>query len=409
MTDTDISTRSTGRERLDRLGLDLVDADNHYYEAPDAFTRHLPSELQTSFRWVTLDDGGKRRLVVNGRLQRGITNPTFDPISKPGALQEMFKHEGSFDYRKSGDDLEPLRVEYQDRDARLAAMDDQRVDKAWLFPTLAVAIEHLLYDDRALHTAALSAFNRWMDDDWGLNYRDRIYAIPCFTLHDVDWAVRELDWALERGARLVHLISGPVPGAAHGRSPADPAFDPFWARVDEAGVTVALHSCDSGYYKNYSTEWGEMGDPPTHLISRFQMVTCMYRPVQDMIAAMVLHGLFARFPRVRVVSVENGGFWAGFLLKNLGKVRHRSDFGRTHEDPVELFRRHVYIEPFAEESASELAELIGTDHVVFGSDWPHPEGTVEPAAFFDDLAELSDEDVRRIGRQNALDLMGEPR
>ena len=407
MTDTDVGERSPGRERIDRLGIDLVDADNHYYEATDAFTRHLPRELATAFRWVTLDNG-KRRLAVNGRLQRGITNPTFDPVAKPGALQEMFKNEGSFDYRKSGDDLEPLRAEYLDRDARLRVMDEQRVDKAWLFPTLAVAIEQLLFDDAALHTAALGALNRWMDEDWGFDYRGRIHAVPCLTLHDLDWAVRELDWALDRGTRLVHLISAPVPGGPHGRSPASPEFDPFWARVAEAGITVALHSCDAGYYRTQSVEWGEMPDPPTHLISRFQMVTGMYRPVQDTLAALVLHGLFERFPRVRVISVENGGFWVEFLLKNLAKVRHRQDFGQVHEDPVDLFRRHVYVEPFAEEDPRDLAALIGTDHVVFGSDWPHPEGTTTPAAFFDDLADLPDADLRRLARDNALALMAEP-
>lgn len=408
MTDAQLSQRTPGRERIDALGIDLIDADNHYYETGDAFTRHLPKEFRSRLRWVTLDSGG-RRLVIDGQMQRGITNPTFDPVSKPGALQEMFKNEGSFDYGRSGDDLEPMRREYQDRAARLASMDEQRVEQAWMFPTLAVSIEHLLFHDAALHTATLSAFNRWMDEDWGLNYQGRIHAIPCFTLQDPEWAVAELEWALSRGARIIHLMSASVPGQVHGRSPASPDFDPFWARVNEAGVTVALHSGDSGYYKNFSAEWGELADPPTHLITRFQMVTCMYRPVQDMIAAMILHGLFERFPRVRVISVENGGFWAGFLLKNLSKVRHRQDFGQVHEDPVELFHRHVYIEPYAEEDSAALAELIGLDHVVFGSDWPHPEGTVAPADFFDDLVGLPDEAIVKIARQNALDLMSPPR
>jgi hypothetical protein len=402
------ATSTTGRQRLDGMGLALVDADTHYYEAPDAFTRHLPPEFATAFRWVTLDNGA-RRLIVNGHLQRGIINPTFDPIAKPGALQAMFKDQGSFDYSHSGDDLEPLRAEYQDRDLRLATMDAQGVERTWVFPTLAVAIEQLLFEDTPLHCAALRALNRWMDEDWGLAHLGRIHAVPCFTLADVDWAVEELEWALAGGARLIHLISAPVPGRLHGRSPADPEFDPFWARVDEAGVTVALHSCDAGYYRNQSVDWSEMADPPTHLISRFQMVTCMYRPVQDTLAALVLHGLFERFPRVRVVSVENGGFWVDFLLKNLQKVRFRQDFGRQHEDPVDLFLRHVYVEPFDEEDLGHLVDVLGPDHVVFGSDWPHPEGTVDPAAFFDGRAGLSDDVLRRIARENALALMAEPR
>lgn len=400
--------RAVGLERIQSLGLGLVDADNHYYEAADAFTRHLPKEHANSFRWVTLDNGA-RRLLVNGYLQRGIINPTFDPIARPGALQEMFKNEGSFDYSRSGQDLEPLRVEYQDRDTRLAVMDRQGVERAWMFPTLAVAIEQLLFDDTPLHCAALRALNRWMDEDWGLDHRGRIHSVPCFTLADVDWAIEELEWALDRGARLIHLISAPVPGGRHGRSPASPEFDPFWARVNEAGVTLTLHSCDAGYYAQQSVHWSEMPVPPTHLISRFQMVTCMYRPVQDTIAALILHGLFERFPRIRVISVENGSFWVEFLLKNLSKVRHREDFGQKHADPVELFHRHVFVEPFDEEDLAHIIGVMGADRVVFGSDWPHPEGTVEPADFFDASDGVSDDELRLVARDNALALMAEPR
>lgn len=402
------TTRAVGRQRIESLGLGLVDADNHYYEAVDAFTRHLPKEHAHSFRWVTLDNGA-RRLLVNGHLQRGIINPTFDPISKPGALQEMFKNEGSFDYSRTGDELEPLRVEYQDRDARLAVMDRQGVEKAWMFPTLAVAIEQLLFDDTPVHCAALRALNRWMDEDWGLDHQGRIHSVPCLTLADLDWAIEELEWALDRGARLIHLISAPVPGGKHGRSPASPEFDPFWARVNEAGVTLALHSCDAGYYAQQSVHWSELAAPPTHLISRFQMVTCMYRPVQDTIAALILHGLFERFPRIRVISVENGSFWVEFLLKNLSKVRHREDFGRQHADPVELFHRHVYVEPFDEEDLAHIVGIMGAERVVFGSDWPHPEGTLEPADFFDASEGVSDDELRLIARDNALALMAEPR
>lgn len=405
---TTSDARLTGRERLERLGVELVDADNHYYEAPDAFTRYLPAEFASRLRWVTLDNGA-RRLVIDGHMQRGISNPTFDPVAKPGALQEMFKHEGSFDYGRSGDELEPLQGVYQNRDLRLTVMDEQRVEKIWLFPTLAVSIEHLMFHDAALHTAALTAFNRWLEEDWGLDYRGRIHAVPCLTLHDPVWAVAELEWALALGARVIHLVAGSVPGGGHGRSPASPDFDAFWSRVDEAGVTVALHAADSGYYKGFSADWGELAEPPTHLITRFQMVTCMYRPVQDMIAAMILHGLFERFPRIRVVSVENGAFWVEFLLASLARVRHRRDFGQRHADPVETFRRHIYVEPFAEENLAAVAGLLGEDHVVFGSDWPHPEGTAEPAEFFDDAQDVSDSALLRIARENALELMSAAR
>jgi predicted TIM-barrel fold metal-dependent hydrolase len=56
------------------------------------------------------------------------------------------------------------------------------------------------------------------------------------------------------------------------------------------------------------------------------------------------------------------------------------------ENPIDAIRRCVYISPFWEEDYLELAELLGEDHVLFGSDYPHPEGLADPVAYAEDLA-----------------------
>ena len=66
------------------------DADNHYYEATDAFTRHLdPKMARRAMQWAEID--GRQRLLVAGAVNRFIPNPTFDPVAKPGALDEYFR------------------------------------------------------------------------------------------------------------------------------------------------------------------------------------------------------------------------------------------------------------------------------------------------------------------------------
>jgi hypothetical protein len=97
----------------------MFDADNHYYEATDAFTRHVAKDMQKRcMQWAEL--GRKTRLLVGGEVNNFIPNPTFDPIAKPRSLQAFFKGQD-----KSGQDLkalfgelEPIRPEYRDRDAR---------------------------------------------------------------------------------------------------------------------------------------------------------------------------------------------------------------------------------------------------------------------------------------------------
>ena len=75
------------------LDFAVFDADNHYYEALDAFTRHLdPAMKKRTMQWATVD--GKQRLLVGGQVNRFIPNPTFEAVSKPGALSDYFRAQG---------------------------------------------------------------------------------------------------------------------------------------------------------------------------------------------------------------------------------------------------------------------------------------------------------------------------
>jgi len=193
------------------IGYRAVDADNHYYEALDACTRHLDREFRQ--RGVQIVQQGTHSLLLaGGKLFKFIPNPTFDPIIVAGCMDLMFRGQipEGVDPR-SLMKLEPLRAEYQDRDARLAVMDQQGLDAILLFPTLACGIEQALRDDIPATVATLRAFNRWLDEDWGFSYQNRVFGVPMLSLADPEAAIDELEWVLGRGARLVHLRPAPVP------------------------------------------------------------------------------------------------------------------------------------------------------------------------------------------------------
>ena len=223
------------------------DADNHYYEALDAFSRHLdPAWAPRTIQWAEID--GRKYHVVGGRVSRAVVNPTFDPVARPGVLKDYFRG------NPNGDDpIELLRARdriqppYRDRQARLAEMDAQGLAAAWMFPTLGMIYEELLHHDPEAVTVTFSAFNRWIDDDWGFDHAGRIFAAPYLSLADPKWAIDELEWALDRGARTIVMRPAAPTTADGARSPGNPVFDPFWARVNEAGITVVVHAGDSGY------------------------------------------------------------------------------------------------------------------------------------------------------------------
>jgi len=385
------------------LGYRPFDADNHYYEALDAFTRHLDPALGPRIvQWCEID--GRRYHVVGGRVSRAVVNPTFDPVAKAGAMHDYFR--GNPDGKSPLEflrDREPIRPEYRDRDARIAVMDAQGLDGIWLFPTLGILYEELLKDDVEGVTMMCQAFNRWLEEDWGCNYRDRVYASPYLSLCDPEWAVRELEWALEHDARTV-VLRPAAPTTTHGQvRPTHPMFDPFWARVDEAGITVVVHAGDSGYSSNgyaddrFSAAFSGGGWAPS------VRVFAIERAAYDFLITLVFDKLFERFPNVRVASVENGSEFLPDLFRKLASTQRKMP-GYFGDDPAEVFRRHVWINPFWEDDVYEVVDLMGADRVIFGSDWPHIEGMQQPLDYVNELKELGDEDRRLVLRDNALEL-----
>ena len=383
-----------------------IDADNHYYEALDAFSRHLPKKFRD--RGVKQVQDGKRvKTLIGGKVNGFVPNPTFDPIIVPGCLDPLFRGQipEGVDPRTMMQ-TEPLRAEYQDRDARVKVMDDQGLGTALLFPTFGCGVEEALKDDIPATMASLSAFNSWLDEDWGFDFEGRILAAPMLSLADPDAAAAEVDSVVERGARVVHVRPAPVPGP-HGtsRSLGDQAHDPVWARLAEAGVPVAFHLGDSGYEARFGSAWGGRADFGFGKSDPLGKVLSEGRAIHDTIASLVVGGVFTRHPELRVASIENGSDWMSLLVKHLRKQANQTPWV-FQEDPLDTIRNHVWCTPYLEEDLTALAELVGVERILFGSDWPHGEGTALPLDFVKELAAFDDADQEKIVRANAVELLG---
>ncbi len=389
-----------------QVDFDYFDCDNHFYEALDAFTRHLDPKIgKRAMTWAEV--GGKQRLLVGEKINKFIPNPTFDPVSKPGALDEYFrgrnpKGEGT---RELFGELDRMadHPEYRDRHARLALMDEQGMAAAIFLPTLGVGMEQALKHDLRALTAAFTAFNRWMNEDWGFAYQERIFAAPLISLLDLDHAVSELEFALANDARFILVMPGPLVTSRGGGSPSSTGLDPFWSRVNEAGVTVVIHGGDSAY-SAYKKDWGDSGLTEAFRQNPFGALLSA-NVTQDTFANFLANGLFHRFPNVRMAAVETGSDWVFHLHEKLKK-----SFGQTPqaypEDPRATFKRHVWVSPYYEDELGALRDLLGADRVLMGSDYPHAEGLADPSSYIKDLRNFnySDEDSRKVMRDNGFAL-----
>ncbi|MDV7354326.1 amidohydrolase family protein [Rhodococcus oxybenzonivorans] len=382
----------------------LFDADNHLYETEEALTKFLPEKYKDAIKYVQVD--GRTKIAIRGQISDYIPNPTFDVVARPGSMEDYFKNgnpEGKSRREIFGKSMKSIPA-FREPAARLELLDELGVQRTLMFPTLASLVEERMRDDPDLIHVVVHALNEWLYETWNFNYQDRIFTTPVITLPNVDKAIEELEWVVERGARAILIRPAPVPGYKGSRSFALPEFDPFWKRVVELDILVAMHSSDSGYAR-HDAEWeGSDGEMLPFQTNTFRMVN-EWRPVQDTVASWVCHGALFRFPDIKLAVIENGSSWLKPLLDVLADTYKKAPEGFGMQDPVEAIKRSIHVSPFYEEGVTDLIDLIGVDQVLFGSDYPHPEGLAQPRHFADMLGHLEEKDQAKIMGGNLARLM----
>jgi predicted TIM-barrel fold metal-dependent hydrolase len=139
-------------------------------------------------------------------------------------------------------------------------------------------------------------------------------------------------------------------------------------------------------------------------MSAFRWVTLGHREIADMLTSLICHGTLTRFPRLRIASVENGSAWIKPLFDEF-----EATYGKMPqafpEHPHDVFRRNVWVSPFWEGSVEDVVQTVGWDRVLFGSDYPHPEGLADPVSHLDSLGYLNEEDKAKVMGGNLTKLI----
>jgi predicted TIM-barrel fold metal-dependent hydrolase len=124
-------------------------------------------------------------------------------------------------------------------------------------------------------------------------------------------------------------------------------------------------------------------------------------PLVHTLSSMVYYNLFARFPNLRVLSVENGAEWVPHFLSKLDKSRGMAKngewpCGQLSDRPSSIFRQHVGVVPYPEDDVVEITAAIGPDTLCLGTDFPHPEGVARAQEFVEgSMSGIEDETTRR--------------
>ena len=239
-----------------------------------------------------------------------------------------------------------------------------------------------------LRLAGAKAYNRWLADVCSLEPARRA-GVALVPLHDIDAAVAEIRWAKEAGLR------GGV-----GLHPGDPAlplyhdarYEPIWATCAELGMPVNFHTGPGK--PDYGT-----GDAARMLIVTEGTLFFAHRSLWFLIWA----GVFERYPTLRYVLTENRAGWLPFTLEWLDDLYTGSMFRDVQEwlphKPSEYWYRNCYVgASFFHAGEAAIRDTVGVDNILWGSDYPHVEGTWPNSqdALRSALAEVPEHDARRI-------------
>jgi predicted TIM-barrel fold metal-dependent hydrolase len=352
----------------------VIDSDQHLYEYRGMWREHIDPALRDDALELTDDERGNTWLTWRGRVL-GVGD-----VQDPGETDAIGARR-----RRERAGLPPLRRydealprDYWDPSARASRLAELGVDEAFLFPNYGLGWERKLgLWSRPALFANLRAWNRWCATVRAQG-AGRLHPVMHLHLGDLAWLEAELAAASRAGLRLAMI----APALVDGVPLSHPSLDRAWSLFVEHGVTPVFHVADQPrpFHDAWYTD-GEIGGVPV-LESIF-----LWTPAALGATDLIVNGVFARHPQLRLGIVELSAVWVPMYLMMLdGGMRFVNRLhgeARTALDSAgsEVFKRHVRVSSFSYELPERIIRQTGgSDLYMCCSDYPHSEGTATPVA-----------------------------
>lgn len=395
----------------------IIDGDSHVLEPPDLWDEYLEAEFRPRAIRITNaspapadrtpepePDLPEMAEEVRGRLAADETLVVDGEVVMRGMLAGLGGVEHDRAALPQMTYLEGAPRASMDTDARLQLFRDWGIDGGVVFPTIGILWDT---EDPRLADAYARAYNRWCHDFVG-GHPDKIFPMAHIPLHDPDLALAELRRCLRLGFRGMFLAPEPVGAKSDefpfgNTSPADPIYDPLWHELEDAGLPVCVHVIVRFNRRVMNNQ--RVSLLPKGQLSRVHVfglgATFQIIPA---VSSLVLSGLFDRFPRLKLLAVEAGAGWAAYLMDRLDEKHEMFGYAeRTKLAPSEYLRRNVYYvaEP-RERTIDAMMSLVGETQIIWGSDYPHIDSSIEaPNQIRASIAGLSEHRRRLLLGENA--------
>ncbi|MET0273368.1 MAG: amidohydrolase family protein [Phenylobacterium sp.] len=372
-------------------GQTIHDADSHVMELPGTINRYLDPK----FRGAFVEKTGRKDVLPEWFAKAAAQ--AEDAEFRAGA-------EANILLRKNYEALGAFRAS-----DRPATLDYLGFASQLVFTTAALSnfgLEQM--GEVELAVEAARAHNRMMTEFCSVDRRLLATGyVPLIDRRRTPQIARE---AIALGAKGLVIPSRHPPGF----SPSHVELDPLWAVAEEAGLPILFHV---GGEEKMAHDYIDNGLPFVKDFhggdENFTSLTFMAIPlsVWQTLSALVIDGVFDRFPRLKFGAIELGASWLPSLMKFMDSgvlaFGREARLQKLSGTPSEILRRQLRVTPYPHEDARWIIENTGEEMCLFSSDFPHVEGGRNPLKRFNDsLAGASETAKRRFYRDNFIDLMG---
>ena len=359
----------------------IISADSHIVEPADFWSRYMDPEFADRAPRARTDDHGAVEFVVDGDTVLGS-------VGAPSQAGIRFDDPSAVSFEGTWDEVRPGCA---DPGPRLADMERDGVDGEVIFPTLGARIYGVIRGP--LRQACFRAGNDWLIKEFCAADTNRFKGMALLDPDDVPAAVAELTRCVEAG--LAGAMIPTYPG--EDRPYFHPDYDPLWAAAQDLDVPLTFHiaaTCAGpGQLSIFTSEWNA---PDAAAYSATQDYW-----VRRSLGSMIFAGVFERFPGLRVAVVEHELAWAPYFLEKMDvtykELSQTAPYRFKDQGlPSDFFRGQIFC-TFQEDKRGldMLSDMIGTDTLMFGSDYPHAESTwPRSRQFINDLLAGVDRDVR---------------
>ena len=305
-----------------------IDADGHILEPPDIWEKYIDPRYRDRAIRLRTNAHGLEYLEIDGQPFKYMPAGALAAFGAMGKKPpDRAKPDPSMTY------VGEAPFGSMDAQERVRRLDREGLEKAILYPSIGLIWETEEVGDLAYQAALTTAYNRWITE-FCADTNGRLIPVAHISMGDPHEAAKELERSVKAGAKGAFF----APFTPTDKSHAHPDYDPFWAKAQDLDVPVGIHPA---------------GEPPSKRVhQRFKDMQkwAMWHfnvhggqgPLQAF-TAMFQYGLFERFPHIKVIVLESGAGWAGYLLNRMDAVYDSplGDTVRLKEKPSYYFSAAV--------------------------------------------------------------------